>query len=316
MQTLFIYFAVFICVLIAADALLRTTRNALERKRFVNYRLSLIEDNADRKVVYERMLKERGLIYGEQASFLDNVKRYVGQSGLRYNGARTITYGLALVLGFALVLSFAGVNRMLVLPVAAALAAAAGVVAIARARTTRIRKFTSQLPDALDVIIRSLSAGHPLPTSVSLVAREMPDPVGSEFGIMSDEMMYGTDVDKATRNMAVRVGADELNLLAISFTVQRGSGGNLAEILANLSDMIRKRTMMKAKIKAISAEGRMTSWFMLGFPFFLYGMVKLIRPDYFVPLWESGYGNMFVTVAGILMIIGMLILRKLVNFDF
>jgi tight adherence protein B len=144
----------------------------------------------------------------------------------------------------------------------------------------------------------------------------MSDPIGSEFGMMSDELTYGTDVDTATRNMAVRVGAEELNLLAISLTVQRGAGGNLTEILANLADMIRRRTMLKAKIKAISAEGRMTSRFMLLFPFGLYGSLKLLRPDYFDPLWASGYGNMFITAAGVLMLVGMLILRKIVNFDY
>jgi len=134
--------------------------------------------------------------------------------------------------------------------------------------------------------------------------------------MMSDELTYGTDIDAATRNMATRVGAEEINLLAISLTVQRGAGGNLAEILANLADMIRRRTMLKAKIKAISAEGRMTSWFMLLFPFGLYGMLKLLKPDYFEPLWQSGYGNMFLISAAALMLVGMAILRKLVNFDY
>ena len=155
-----------------------------------------------------------------------------------------------------------------------------------------------------------------MPTSVSLVAREMPDPVGSEFGIMSDEMTYGTDIDTATRNMVTRVGADDLNFLAISLSVQRGAGGNLTEILQNLSDMLRKRTMMKAKIKAISAEGRWTSWFMMFFPFYLYLLINFIAPKYFDPVWESGYGGLAVTVGAIMMIFGMIIIRKIVNFDY
>ena len=133
---------------------------------------------------------------------------------------------------------------------------------------------------------------------------------------MSDEMTYGNDIDVASRNMATRVGAEELNLLSISLSVQKGTGGNLAEILANLSTVIRKRIMMRAKIKAISAEGRMTSWFMLAFPFFLYGLIWLIKRDYFDPLWNSGYGDIFLIAAGSLMLTGMLILRRLVNFDY
>jgi tight adherence protein B len=187
---------------------------------------------------------------------------------------------------------------------------------ITRARSQRIKKFVSQLPDSLDVTVRSLSAGHPLSTSISLVSREMPDPVGSEFGIMSDEMTYGVDIDTAMRNMSMRVGADELNLLAISLTVQRGAGGNLSEILTNLAEMLRKRAMLKAKIKAISAEGRMTSWFMFIFPFFLFGLLKTISPNYFDPVWASGYADIVIIIGISLMTFGMLVVRKIVNFDF
>lgn len=315
-MTLLIYFAVFVGVLIAADALLRVIRDTTAKRRFVNYRLGLIDKDEDRRVVYRQILKERGLDYGEKRSILQRINGYIAQSGLRFNGPRTIPIIIAIFL-FCLV-----VGIVLGLPqVLAALAAMAGTIAICalivvRARTKRVRKFLEQLPDALDVIVRSLSAGHPLPVAVSLVAREMPDPIGSEFGIMTDEMTYGADVDQATRNMATRVGAYELSLLAISLTVQRSAGGNLAEILSNLSDMIRKRTMMRAKIRAISVEGRMTSWFMLCFPFFLYGLIRLIRPDYFEPMWASDYVHVFLGVAAVLMITGMLILRKIVNFDY
>ncbi|WP_428643430.1 type II secretion system F family protein [Roseibium sp.] len=183
-------------------------------------------------------------------------------------------------------------------------------------RSQRINRFLKQLPDALDVITRSLGAGHPLPTSISLVAREMPDPIGSEFGILSDELTYGTDITVSMRNMVERVGADDLKLVAVSITVQRGTGGNLAEILSNLSDVLRQRQMMKAKIKSLSAEGRMTSWIMLGFPFFLYFMISALAPTYFDPVWESGYADVIFAIAAVIMTIGMIVLRKIVNFDF
>ncbi|MDN3720586.1 type II secretion system F family protein [Roseibium salinum] len=163
---------------------------------------------------------------------------------------------------------------------------------------------------------RSLAAGHPLPTSIALVAREMPDPIGSEFGMLSDELTYGTDITDSMRNMVERVGADDLKLVAISMTVQRGTGGNLGEILSNLSDVLRHRQLIKAKIKSLSAEGRMTSWIMLAFPFFLYLMISTLAPGYFDPIWDSGYGNIVIMVGLVIMAVGMLILRKLVNFDF
>jgi tight adherence protein B len=316
MQTLFIYFSVFVAVLIAADTLLRFLRTSMEKQKFINYRMSLLKGDADHTVVYRQMLKERGVDYGVKYSAANAIKRYISQSGLRFELGLEIFYSVAgCVVLFTLAMLLG-----LGLPIAAMGAlfstALAWVALVARKRKQRIKHFITQLPEALDVIVRSLAAGHPLPVSIALVAREMADPIGSEFGMMSDELTYGTDVDVATRNMAVRVGAEEINLLAISLTVQRGAGGNLAEILANLADMVRRRTMLKAKIKAISAEGRMTSWFMLLFPFGLYGMLKLLRPDYFEPLWQSGYGNMFLIGAGGLMLVGMAILRKLVNFDY
>ena len=316
MQLLFIYFSVFICVLILVDYLIRRIRDLREKKQYVNYRISLIEGNADRKVVYERMLRERGLDYDPDKSPISWIRRNIGQSGVRFEGARTVSYIVAIALAGFIGFNFLGLNPIISLLFDFVLVIFLIVFWIAWARSRRIKKFVSQLPDALDVSVRSLAAGHPISTSISLVSREMPDPVGSEFGILTDEMTYGTDIDTGTRNMATRVGADEINLLAISLTVQRGAGGNLSEILANLSDMLRRRAMMKAKIKSLSAEGRMTSWIMLIFPFFLYGMISVISPNYFDPIWESEYINIILTIAMSLMVVGMLILRKIVNFDF
>ncbi|MEH6727492.1 MAG: type II secretion system F family protein [Hyphomicrobiales bacterium] len=282
----------------------------------MNHRLSLIEQDSDRNSVYRNLLKERGIDAKNQQSFTNYLNKLYIQSGLRLSFVRIWSY-LALVACFCyLGLAYQGYSGLIGLVVAVVVTAVVALVFVFRAKSKRVKKFTEQLPEAIDIIIRSLSAGHPLPISISLVARETKDPIGSEFGILSDELTYGVDVDVGIRNMAARVGAEELNLLAISLSVQKGSGGNLGEILTNLSDMIRKRVMMKSKIKAISAEGRMTAWFMLGFPFFLYSIIRLLNSDYFTPLWDSGYGNHFLVVSGVLLTVGMLVIRKIINFDY
>ena len=313
MPLFFIYFAVFICVLIATDTLVRTARDKLQRRSYLNHRLSLIEQNADRNVVYRNLLKERGINAEAQQSVSNYLSRLYIQSGLRLSTTRIVSYMLGVAAASYLAMFFAGFNGLTGLIVSLLVTISA---AFYRAQGNRVKKFTAQLPDAIDIIVRSLSAGHPLPISISLVARETRDPIGSEFGILSDELTYGIDIDVGVRNMASRVGAEELNLLAISLSVQKGSGGNLTEILSNLADMIRKRVMMKSKIKAISAEGRMTAWFMLGFPFFLYAIIRLMNAEYFVPLWESGYGTHFLIFSGTLLGIGMLVIRKIINFDY
>jgi tight adherence protein B len=187
---------------------------------------------------------------------------------------------------------------------------------MARLRRRRIIEFTRQLPGSLDVINRSLASGHPLPTAISLVARELPDPIGSEFGMLSDELTYGTDLGDAMQNMVERTGAEDVKLLAMSMTVQRGTGGNLIEVLENLAGVIRDRALLLAKVKALSAEGRITAIVMSAFPFLLYLMISTLSPSYFDPVWASGYGNLVIMVAACVMIIGNIVLYKLVHFDF
>jgi tight adherence protein B len=179
-----------------------------------------------------------------------------------------------------------------------------------------MRKFEQKLPEALDVANRSLAAGHPLPAAISLVAREMPDPIGTEFGLLSDELTYGVTLDDALVNLADRVGVEDLNLLAISLSVQAGTGGNLVEILQNLSKTLRDRTLLRAKVRAISSEGRITAIFMSMYPFLLYVMIKILSPTYFDPVWESGHGATVVSVLLAVMAIGNIILYKMVNFEY
>ena len=179
-----------------------------------------------------------------------------------------------------------------------------------------MKKFVGQLSDAIDVMIRSLGAGHPLPAAINLVATEMADPIGTEFGLLSDELTYGIELDDAMLNLVHRVGLEETKLLAVSISVQRGTGGNLIEILQNLSTMIRDRIMMRAKIKAISAEGRITAVVMAAFPFLLFLMIRSLVPTYFDPLWDTGYGGVVVATCGAFMIFGIIVLYRLVKFDF
>ena len=102
-------------------------------------------------------------------------------------------------------------------------------------RGRRQKRFSAQFPDAIDIIMRSLRAGHPVPIAISMVAREMPDPVGSEFGIVTDEITYGADLETALRNLYFRVGSDDLPLFVTAVAIQGSTGGNLGEILENLS---------------------------------------------------------------------------------
>lgn len=311
-----IYIAIFLCVLIIGEAVIRYVVDLREKKSYANYRMRLLAKGQDSKEVYRSIIKARGINTNTFGVFSGKFSDVLKQSGLSLGSGRFLLNIVALFIFCIVGCVFLGLSFLISFLISCLTTPLVLLLVILWIRRRRMKLFFEQLPEALDVMIRSISAGHPIHTSVSLVAREMPDPIGTEFGILNDEMTYGLNIEEGTKNMVDRVGVEDLNFLSITLSVQKSSGGNLTEILSNLSDMIRRRSLLTHKVKAISAEGRMTSWFMLAYPFMLYALIFALAPNYFDPVWESGYGNIILTAGFIMMIIGMLILRKIVNFDY
>lgn len=180
----------------------------------------------------------------------------------------------------------------------------------------RRKKAVMQLPDALDVIVRSLAAGHPVPVAMGLVGREMPDPIGSEFGVASDEISYGASISNAVQRLADRVGHEDFDLFSAMIRLQERTGGNLAELLRKSAETIRERQKMRLKIKAASAEGRMSAMILNIAPIALFGLISVSAPDFYGDV----KGNPIMTYAtyGIItwMVIGNLVMKKMINFKF
>ncbi|WP_429811862.1 type II secretion system F family protein [Ensifer sp. B1-9] len=317
MTLLILYAAVFIAALVSVEALLRSYFRKSERQRAVNHRLSLLDASEDRFKTYRAMLKERGADGDWRSTpLVQRARQFYVQSGVKFDAQRFALYGIATAVLVWVIVQFLVPSTLVRIPAFLAICFLIPAIAVWRIRASRIRKFILKLPEALDVANRSLSAGHPLPAAISLVAREMSDPVGTEFGLLSDELTYGTTLDDALVNLSHRVGAEDLNLLAIALSVQAGTGGNLVEILQNLSKTLRDRTMLKAKVKAISSEGRITAIFMSVYPILLYAMIKALAPTYFDPVWASGHGTTIVAVLVGIMAVGNVILYKMVNFEY
>lgn len=315
MSIIVIYGFVFGAVLLLSEAILRRLFGARSANREINERVERLKAGTDQLTAYQSLLSDRGVGRGGLLS-IDWFSRLYRQSGLTLSLPRRLSYALVIMMGAWLLSSWLTGETMQRIFLTLIIGPGVVLALVARARAKRIGKFVAQLPDALDIIVRSMNSGHPLTAAISLVGREMPDPIGSEFGILSDQLTFGSELDDAMLRMVDRVGADELNLLAVTVSVQRSTGGNLSEILENLSGMIRDRSMLRNKIRAISAEGRITAIIMAAFPFLLYMMISTLVPDYFDPVWESGYGTTVVVSILTLMSIGMLILYKLVKFDF
>jgi tight adherence protein B len=180
---------------------------------------------------------------------------------------------------------------------------------VLRARNQRRDKFESQLPDAIDLIVRSLKVGHPLSGAMSVVARELPAPISTEFQTAFDEVSYGQDIPTAFAKMAERVPLPDLGYLTMAIQIQQESGGNLVESLAKLSTVIRERFRMFRKVKALTAEGRFSAWFLSVFPFFLVFGITFVKPDYYTQVMDIPVFNQLVMVTIVLLIINVIAMR-------
>jgi tight adherence protein B len=315
MSIIVIYGFIFGAVLLISEAILRRLFGLRSASREINTRLERLKGGSDQLTAYKSLLSDRGIGRSGLLS-LEWLSQLYRQSGLMLSLPRRVIYTLVILLGAWVLAAWLVSGILLQIVLTFVIGPAVILALVMRVRARRMAKFVAQLPDGLDIIVRSMNSGHPLTSAIALVGREMPDPIGSEFGILSDQLTFGSELDDAMLRMVDRVGADELNLLAVTVSVQRSTGGNLSEILENLSGMIRDRAMLRNKIRAISAEGRITAMIMAAFPFLLYLMISTLVPTYFDPVWESGYGTTVVISILVLMSFGLLILYKLVKFDF
>jgi tight adherence protein B len=284
----------------------------------INHRLRQLSDAAPAEKTLQNLLQERGLTAnGDFAFGILWLNRLYTQSGVT---GSPLTLGLVFVAAGALIAM--AMRVLFSLSLAAVLATFTIVVVVfpllwlRRARKRRVAKFEAQLPDALDMIVRSLRAGHPASVAIALVAREMPDPIGTEFGIVSDEITFGLSLEQAARKLSERVGFEGLHLLSVSLSIQSKTGGNLTEILANLSKVLRERRKLRMKIRSISAEGRMSAIIISMFPIVMFGILALVTPSYYGDVWGSPIIAPVFIIFGAWALLGDFIMYRMVNFDF
>ena len=178
----------------------------------------------------------------------------------------------------------------------------------------RTKKFAEQLPDALNLMVRSLKAGHPISVTMSTVARESADPIGTEFGLAVDEMTYGLSISEAMENMARRVAVEDLDIVVAAVQIQHQVGGNLAEVLANIETVVRDRFRMFAKVRAVSAEGRMSGWMIGLVPVVVWAVLMLLKPGYYGAVSDDPLFKVLISVAIGLWVVGQFTIWRLVSF--
>lgn len=182
-------------------------------------------------------------------------------------------------------------------------------------RSQRFKKFEQNLPEALDLMVSALRAGHSLLAGLGLVARECVDPIGSEFRICFEEQNYGLELRTAIDNLVARVPLQDLKLVSTAILIQKESGGNLAEVLDKVSQLIRDRFRLRRQVSVHTAQGRMTGWVLSFLPIALGLALYLVNPKTMSLLWTNPLGLKLIYAASAMMVVGGLIIRKIVNME-
>ena len=182
-------------------------------------------------------------------------------------------------------------------------------------RSRRFSKFEQNLPEASDMIVNALRAGHSLVSALGLVAQEAPDPVGTEFRICFEEQNYGLELRTAMANLVTRVPLQDLRLMVAAILIQKESGGNLAEVLDKTAHVIRERFRLRREVQTRTAQGRMTGWILTFLPMVLGFALYMIAPDNISLLWKRDVGIKMLYASAIMTIIGGFIIQKIVDID-
>lgn len=323
---LVILVAAFASVFLLTQAGLSLWLNHRAQSRAVNRRLKLLGAGLDREVVTSLLRRNQPAVLRPDATLPEKLiyrfQQLVQTSGLSVS-TRAVLMGLLLAfLGLAALLLFfawsAGTRMSvglveLVVGIAAAASIGLPVMVLAQLAQRRRKKMEEQFPLALDVFTRALRAGHPVAAAIDLVTRECEDPLGSEFGMVADEVAYGADLTDALISLSDRWELEDIRMFVVSLSVQSETGGNLAEILENLTKVIRDRAGLYMKVRALSSEGRMSGWMLTGLPIFTIVSVFLASPGYYFevaddPIFQYGYAGLIT-----LYFIGVYTIRRMID---
>ncbi|MCT2580223.1 MAG: type II secretion system F family protein [Mesorhizobium sp.] len=243
------------------------------------------------------------------------LRAQIRQAGMTVSLERFYIYSV--ICGIVLtILAFLAGAPLLVLP-GALLAGALGLprwfVSFRRAR--RVKAFLEEFPNALDIIVRAVKSGLPLNDAIRLIANESPEPVRSEFRRIVDSQQMGMSIPDATMRMSETMPCTEAGFFGIVIQIQSQAGGNLSEALGNLSRVLRDRKKMKAKVQALSMEAKASAVIIGALPFVVAFLVYLTSPNYIMPLFTTSVGNLILGCSGVWMSIGILVMRKMMNFE-
>ena len=311
-----IYGLIFIGVLVLVEGLyLVAFGKSISLNSRVNRRLEMLEKGTRREEVLDKLRKEM-----QQHMNAKSIPLYSLLSEKAQKAAIAFTpKQLLMIMGGLAALAFMAltIGTETEPPVRALLAIGIGVGGVyfwvSSKANKRMGMIEEQLPDAVELMVRSLKVGHPFTSAISIVSKEVQDPLASEFGVIADESAYGRDVGEALKEMAERLDMQDLRFLAVAVTIQQQSGGNLAEILAGLARVIRARFRLFRRVKAITAEAKWSGKFLSAFPILALIVINVADPHYYDEVRETAYFIPACFVVGIFLGANLLVMRVLTD---
>lgn len=269
-------------------------REAVKKKAFSN--IPFLEKSFGQKAWAEKLNSRL-----KQAQIPMSVAAFLGLCG-----------GCAAFGGLATAIWYRGIHPV-VFPLVAAAFGSGPYIYLLIAVTQRVKKFNIQFPDALDLLSSSVKSGQSLNNAIQNVADEMPDPVADEFRIMAEELTFGEEPGKVLENFQKRMDTEDVQVFCAALQIQRDTGGNLSEVLDGLQNTIRERFRILRQVKTLTAQGRLSGWIVGILPVGLGGVMYLCNPEYIGLLFTTTTGHYLIATAAVFQVIGMLMIRKIVN---
>lgn len=277
-------------------------------------------DSADARVeqqMRKALAARRPMIFsdGRSISRTDRLRLRLAQTGKSWNLQQYMTASASIAFLVMVALWIKGAPLYLALFGGLMLGAGLPHFAVNFLMAKRIKRFTTNFPDAIELLVRGLKSGLPVGETLGMVAKEIPGPVGEEFKMVTEKVKIGKTMEDALQETADRMGTPEFQFFVITLAIQRETGGNLAETLANLADVLRKRAQMKLKIRAMSSESKASAYIVGSLPFFVFGMVWSVNPKYLAGFFFEPRLMIAGMIGIVWMSIGAFIMAKMVNFE-
>lgn len=311
-----IYILIFVGVLALVEGLYLTVfGKSISLSSKVNRRLDMLEKGGAREEVLEQLRKEMSQhMKAKRIPLYSLLADKAQKANIAFSPK-----ALVMIMVLLTVIAFLGltVGTAAALPVRILVAVAMGVggvyVWVNGKAKKRLALMEEQLPDAVELMVRSLRVGHPFTAAVNIVAKEVSDPLGTEFGMIADESAYGRDVSESLKALAERMDMQDLRFLAVAVTIQQQSGGNLAEILDGLAKVIRARFKLFRRVKAITGEAKWSGMFLSGFPIAAMIMISVIKPDYYDDVKETAAFIPAAMIVGTFLVVNVIFMKIMVN---